>query len=232
MMTRNGPGDARAQWAAPEADADQVVVRAIEAAEAGTTSRLGHLLAPAGVRYLTFITRSEPDGGPYGAPQPALEEALAHQLDLTLSRVEPNGVVYENDAFLPMHTFVERGSTNVLFDESDPSQSALRSEPREPKGVTYSDGETPPIGPGTLLWSEAANDGWKATSDGREAVRRDAFGWTNAFALDTEASVSVHYRGSFLGRLLRGLQVLLWVGVAAMWFVTRRRARVSHTTPA
>jgi GT2 family glycosyltransferase len=232
-LTRNGPGDARAQWAAPEGTADRVVVRAIEAAEAGATSRLGHLLAPAGVRYITFITRSEPDGGAHGAPQPALENALAHQLDLTLSRVETNGVVYENDAFVPMHAIVAPGTETMRIDEADPLQSALRSERRlDTVGVTYTDGETEPIGPGTLLWSEAADSGWHASSDGDTAARRDAFGWTNAFALESKANVSVQYDGSLLGRLLRSFQVVLWVGVAVAWFVTRRRARVPLSTPA
>jgi hypothetical protein len=224
-LTRDGPGDARALWAAPEERADRVVARAIDAATAGNTSRLGHLLAPAGVRYVAFVTRAAPSSGPRGTPQPRLADALSRQLDLTLSRVEANGNVYENDAWLPMHALVPPRATNVHVDERDPLESALRTEPADVQGVPTSGARTAPVGPGTVLWSEAASTRWRATADGHTVARRDAFGWTNAFALDTRAAVSVHYRGGVIGRLLRWFQVLCWVGVAVAWFVTRRRAR-------
>ena len=45
-LTRNGVGDARASWAAPEQHADRVLAAMIDAAASGSTVRLGHLLAP------------------------------------------------------------------------------------------------------------------------------------------------------------------------------------------
>jgi hypothetical protein len=92
-------------------------------------------------------------------------------------------------------------------------------------GVPTSGAHTGPIGPGTLLWSEAASKNWHATSEGRALARRDAFGWTNAFRVAARAPVAVHYRGGAIGKLLRWLEVLCWAGVVAGWFVTRRRVR-------
>ena len=67
----------------------------------GRPSRLGHLLAPAGVRYIAFVTRAAPDSGARGRGQEGVGDALARQLDLTLSHVDATGVVYENEAWFP-----------------------------------------------------------------------------------------------------------------------------------
>ncbi len=224
-LTRDGPGDARAQWAAPEERADRVLARAIDAATSGQTSRLGHLLAPAGVRYVAFVTRAAPTSGPRATPQPRLADALSRQLDLTLSRVEAAGTVYENDAWLPMRGVAPPGASGVQVDGRGPLMSALRTEPGGVVGVPTSRARTGPIGPGTLLWSEAANSHWRARAEGNTLARRDAFGWTNAFALDARAPVAVYFRGGVIGRLLRWVQILCWAGVVVAWFVTRRRAR-------
>jgi hypothetical protein len=227
VMTRDGPSDTRAMWAAPEGRADRVVARAIDAATSGTTSRLGHLLAPAGVRYVAFVTRAAPSSGVRGTPQPQVADALARQLDLTLSRVESAGAVYENDAWLPMHALVRQVAPDVRVGERDPFASALRTDPAGVQGVPTSGSRTSAIGPGTLLWSEAASKQWHATRAGHALARRDAFGLTNAFAVDGKASVAVNYRGNAIGRMLRALQVLLWAGVVGAWFVTRRRAHAN-----
>ncbi len=220
-VTRDGPGDARALWAASEHAADEVLADAIEAAQAGDTARLGHLLAPAGVRYIAYIDRSAPGSGPRGVPEPRLTAALTRQLDLTLSRVDGDSVVYQNDAWIPMAALVPPDTQTVHVDAADPLVGALRSEPNGVTGVDV-DSDTP-AGPGTMLWSEAADDGWSARADGNDASRSDAFGWTNAFALDTNAPVDVGYDGSTGIRALRGLVVLLWIGAVIAWFVTRRR---------
>ncbi|HEY3188160.1 MAG TPA: hypothetical protein VGJ70_11840, partial [Solirubrobacteraceae bacterium] len=47
-LTRDGAGDARSLWAAPEHEADRTLARAVVTARAGDTARLGHLLAPIG----------------------------------------------------------------------------------------------------------------------------------------------------------------------------------------
>jgi hypothetical protein len=222
-LTRGGPGDARALWAAPETSADEVLARAISAAESGNTARLGHLLAPAGVRYIAFVKRAAPTSGARGEPRPRLETALASQVDLTLSRAETASVVYQNDAWLPMHALVPPGAAGVHFDGRDPAASALFTEPDGVAGVHVSGGRTDPIGPGTLLWSEAANAGWHARGDGRALARRDAFGWTNRFNLEANARVRVHYRGSLFIRLLRLLVVLAWLAVVVAWLRGRPR---------
>jgi GT2 family glycosyltransferase len=221
--TRDGAGDARALWAAPESSADRVLADAIVSAEAGTTSRLGHLVAPAGVRYIAFINRAAPDSGAHGVPNPQLTAALGRQLDLTLSRLDDNGVIYENDAWLPMHAVVPPNVKSVNVGATDPLPAALRTESAGVQGVPVKGGTTPPIGPGTLLWSEAANRGWHASANGSTAQRQTAFGWTNAFTLESNARTHVSYRGKSTTSLLRIGAVLGWLVMFGAWIATRRR---------
>ncbi len=229
-MTRNGVGDARASWAAPEQAADRVLAGMIDAATTGSTVRLGHLLAPAGVRYVAFVARAAPKSGKFGNDQTKLTNALARQLDLTLSRVDDSGLVYDNDAWIPMHALVPPGNAGEQFGARDPRSAAVRSEPVGVVGVDSTAGKTRPAGPGTLLWSEAANPGWSATVNGRKVAHSDAFGWTNAFALDNHAPVQVRYSGSSLTTVARFVEILLWIGVVVIWFRTRRRR--TESTPA
>jgi GT2 family glycosyltransferase len=220
--TRNGAEDARALWAAPETSADRVLGRAIAAAESGATSRLGHLIAPAGIRYVAFISRAAPQSGAHGAPQPRLADALSRQLDLTLSRVEAAGVVYQNDAWLPSHALVPANDKSVGVDARDPLTGALRSDPSGVTGVTGSSGSLNVTAPGTLLWSEAASSSWHASSHGRALARTNAFGWTNAFAVDAPGRVAVSHRASSSSRLLLVFEVLVWIAAIGAWFATRR----------
>ena len=129
-LTNNGVGDARASWAAPEQRADRVLAGMIDAAAAGSTVRLGHLLAPAGVRYIAFVRRAAPGSGAFGRDETRLNDALGRQLDLTLSRIDDSGVVYDNDAWIPMQAVVPPKNTGVQVDGRDPQAAAVRSEER------------------------------------------------------------------------------------------------------
>ncbi len=141
-------------------------------------------------------------------------------------------MVYENDAWIPVHAVVPARATGVRIDDRDPQSAAIRSEPDGVIGVSTGTAKANPIGPGTLLWSEAANRGWVASANGRHLVRRDAFGWTNAFALDSSLPVKVHYSGSGVLGLARAAEVVIWIALAAAWFVTRRRrSRPGPITP-
>jgi hypothetical protein len=226
-LTRFGPGDARASWAAPEQHADRVLAAMIASAASDSTVRLGHLLAPAGVRYVAFVTRAAPKSGLSGRDEKPIGDALGRQLDLTLSRVDDSGVVYQNDAWIPMQAVVPPGDNRVQIDGRDPQPAAIRSEPDGVTGAGSNRAQS--IGPGTLLWSEAANPNWVATSSGRNLARRDAFGWTNAFALDGSAPVRVHYSESSAAGWARAGEIALWAMLIVVWFATRRSRVVARS---
>jgi GT2 family glycosyltransferase len=231
-LTRGGVGDARASWAAPEEHADRVLAGMIDAAATGSTVRLGHLVAPAGVRYIVFVDRAAPKSGATGRDERRISDALGRQLDLTLSRVDDDGVVYDNDAWIPVHALVAPGTGTVRVDGKDPMAAAIRSEPDGITGVPSRAGTTSPIGPGTLLWSEAASSRWTATADKKPVARRDAFAWTNAFALDAHTPVHVRFSASGALGVARLVEIVLWLGLAVLWFTTRRRRAEARTVRA
>jgi GT2 family glycosyltransferase len=223
-LTRQGPGDARSLWAPPEQDADTVLADAIALVQDQHTVRLGHLIAPTGVRYIAYLTRAAPDAGARGRRDPALSASLPAQLDLTVSRVEPGAIVYENEAWLPGRATVPAG-TDVPVDSKDPLVATTRTALPGTLPVTGPISHSDATGPGTLLWAEAANSGWKATLDGDAASRHDAFGWTNSFDLTGTGSIDLSFSGG-ARRLLVYVELLLWIGAAVVWW--RSRARIAR----
>ena len=216
-LTRNGVGDARALWAPPEGDAEAWLAHAVYLARQHDTVRLGHMLAPIGVRYIAFVERAEPDAGPRGRRDPALATGLEAQLDLVVSRVEENATVYENEAWIPLRAVAPEGAV-VPVDSDDPLAAAQASELTGAAPVLGA----APVGPGTYLWGESANGGWQAELDGASTDRADAYGWTNAFALDDTGEIDLSFDGG-LWRVLAYIQLVLWIFVFGFWFRTRRR---------
>ena len=193
--------------------------------ETGATSRLGHLLAPTGVRYVSFLTRAgvrwrcpgRAEPAPRGcAGPPARSDAVARS-------IRP-GVVYENDAWIPMHASVPTNAIGLPLDSNDPGSATLRSDATGVKGVDVTDGTTPPIGPGSLLWSEAANGGWKASAHGKHRAPARRVRLDERVHARRESAGPRALRRRFRGeRLAWLLQVAAWIAVGVLWFVTRRR---------
>jgi GT2 family glycosyltransferase len=216
-LTRNGVGDARSLWAPPEGDAEAWLAHALYLTREHDTVRLGHLLAPIGVRYIAFVLRAMPEAGPRGRRDPALATGLAAQLDLAVSRAEGNAIVYENEAWIPLRAVAPEGS-EVPLDSADPLAAAQASSLAGATAVA--EGDT--AGPGILLWGETADAGWSATLGGAATDRRDAYGWTNAFELDERGEIDISFSWRAYPILAWG-QLLLWVLAAGAWFATRPR---------
>ena len=231
-LTRDGGGDARTLWAAPAHAADDGLARALDVARNGDTARLGHLLAPLGVRYVASVNRVAPDHGAVVVADPKLNDALARQLDLSVSRIDDGAIVYENDAWIPRRAIVPadtpvHASSGSGFQVAASSAAAARA-----RGVGGPIDKSQPTGPGTLLWSEAADRGWHANAPGLELVRSRAFAWTNAFAVPARARVGIDYRAGRLPGVLIVLELLAWAIVLEIWRHTRIRRRRARGTNA
>ena len=175
-LTRNGPGDVTEQWRAPQHSADDLVDRAIELSEAGLTNRLGRMLAPMGVRYVVLPSTQGTGGGAKAPPSRALSTALASQLDLARLRSEPGLVLYENLAWIPLQAVVPAAqSADVPVNSADPTRAALGVE------LTAQPVGSAPVAPGTVLWAEAFDSHWAATSRGADLRHVETFGWSNGY---------------------------------------------------
>ncbi len=224
VLTRNGPGDARGLWRAPERSADELVGEAIELASSGRTQRLGHLLAPMGVRYLAIPLRVGPDTGPRVLPEGGVRGALTIQTDL--ARLEaPTGLeLYENTAWIPAAGVVpETLVDEVPLDSDNPSIAALGANLAPVSPLARPTTGSPRAGPGTVLWSEAFDDDWKATASGRTLEHVKPFGWENGYELPDRSSVSIRYDGQLQRFGEIAIQVGLWAIVAVVWWRVRRR---------
>lgn len=222
-LTRNGPGDARGLWAAPQASADNLLEQALLTARAGDSERLGHLLAPAGIRYVVVLSQTGAGHGPVVPVDPALAEAMTRQLDLSISRIDSGGIVYANDAWFPSRAVVPAG-TDVKASAGDALAVVARSDVAAvARGVSGPVGHSDATGPGTLLWAEAANSGWHASAGGKRLVHSKAFDWTNAFVLTDRAPVGLRFGAGALPGLLIELEIVAWIVAIVAWRRTRAR---------
>lgn len=222
-LTRDGPGDARSLWAAPEHSAEKLLARALLAARAGESERLGHLLGPVGIRYVVVVSQAGAGHGAVAPVDPMLADAMTRQLDLSISRVNTGAIVYSNDAWLPRRALVPPGTAVSAPAGGSLAAAASSDAAAEARGVGGPVGHSREAGPGTLLWAEAADPDWHAKAAGRELARSKAFDWTNAFALPERASVGIHFRAGSLPGLLVALEIILWIVAVGAWYRTRAR---------
>jgi hypothetical protein len=213
-------------WAAPQAPADNVLAQALLTARAGDSERLGHLLAPAGVRYVVVLNQTGSGHGAVVPIDPALAEAMTRQLDLSISRIDTGGTVYANDAWIPSRAVVPPG-IDVRASRGNALAAAASSDiAGAARAVSGAVGHSRATGPGTLLWAEAANAGWHASASGKRLPRSTAFDWTNAFTLTDRAPVDLHYSAGALPGLLVELEIVAWIVAIVVWRRTRpRRSR-------
>jgi hypothetical protein len=223
-LSRNGAPDARALWPAPGGTAGTVAREAVGLLATAGTARLGHVLAPLGVRYIAVIDRAAPDAHGTRPLPPGLASTLAGQLDLSLRQTEPGLALYENSAWLPVKSVVAQ----PLPTGGAPTARALTSD-LSTDAKPFTAGAK--AGPGSLFVSEAHDSRWHATQSGRSLTNEAAFGWANGFTLSSRAPVRVHFAGGPLRSLALALQAVLWLLLAGFVFsraLRRLRRRTSR----
>ena len=235
-LTRNGSGDVRELWRASAHRADRLVGDAVDLAAAGRTERLGHLVAPMSVRYVAMPTSPGP-GEPREASQSRLPAALAGQLDLARLESPPGLALYENTAWIPTPGTVRPAEADAVpLGSANPTGAALRADVGGATAVRGSPSRSAPTGPGLVLWSEAFDRDWSATSGTRTLRHVEPFGWENGFTTTRRGSVSITYDGQLRRYGMIALQVaLVMVLLVVVWRsrATRRlrSPRVTRTNP-
>jgi GT2 family glycosyltransferase len=227
-LTRNGPGSVTQQWRAPERSADHVVDHAIELAEGGLTTRLGQLLAPAGVRYVVLPSSQGTGGGAIAPPPARLRNALGQQLDLARLRSAAGLVLYENLAYVPIRASVTGSEARTVpVGKVDPARAALSANltNAEPVG-------SDPVPVGRILWGEAFSNDWQATSANVNLRHDKTFDWANGFALPRRGRVSITDTSQWQRWALLGVSLLIWLAVIWRWWRTRARPAWTNRAPA
>jgi len=230
--SRNGPPSAIDSWPGPSGGTDRIRL-AVDAARRGDTTRLGHLLAPMAVRYIVLCQAAVPgnNGSEIVPVPPVLTQALESQTDLRQLPSDRRLVVYESTAWGP-------GRSELPTSAGEIPTGAQR------RGVDLSDAKAvlPGRGPvsfrgsvagdSSVFVSESSSPSWQLTVGGARAARSRAFGWANAYAVDSGGHARLRFRTPVVhyGALL--LQLLLWVWVIRqMLRIRRRRSHLSVTPP-
>ncbi len=209
---------------------ERAVIRAIQLATDGETTRFGRLVAPAAIRYVVFVgsgnvtgtsTRSRPSG--------PVAEALASQLDLSPLAIAPGLAVYENPEALPMRASVaddaalratERGGARRVLEAGMPAATpALRKGNR----TTSVRGTA---GPGALAVAMTRDAGWSWSGGGR-ALR--SYGWAQRYEIGpTPRNGVLRYRPGSGHLSLLGAQLAVLILVALAARPRRRRASIEE----
>ncbi|MGH9178656.1 MAG: glycosyltransferase [Acidimicrobiales bacterium] len=226
--SRDGTPDATGLWPGGDPRDAERLADAVQVARRSGTTALGHLLAPAAIRYVVVPLSAAPSrsGSPMRPPPGGLSAALDAQVDLKKLQGDDAVLVYENAAWAPGRarlapeqpvdaaTMAElqhvelAGSAPVLPEEGSPTRF------------------TGPLNDGDrVLLAEGSSPRWKLRVEGSGADREEAFGWANAFTTPAGGDATLRYRTSPLRYAAIAGQAALWVLAMRALLVGRRRRR-------
>ena len=209
----------------PPADGERMIDETVRAMRAGRVHLAGHLVGPAGIRY---IVADRGDAGAYAA--------VSRQRDIVLDQQIGNAAVFRNTQWLPrasLATAEVTASAAAAGDLSVQMQATWAPGPALPARSQASfegpiPGKPPPA---SALLGDNYNRGWKATVGRRSLEQEKAFGWANRFVLPANAAGTVRIRFSG-GRLhLAGL-VIQFLALTMAFAVARGPRRGEAKAPA
>lgn len=232
--SRNGAPDVTGLWPGGAPRAAQRLADAVQVARADGTTSLGHLLAPAAVRYVIVPLRAAPARSESGRRPPAVDlpppadlpAALDAQVDLKKLQGDASLLVYENAAWAPGRA--KLAAPPPVGGRSD--LAALRGVELTGSAPVLPSERTPtrfsgPLGAGdNVLLSESSSPRWQLRVGGRTAARTKAFGWANAYTSPASGGATLRYRTPLLRYAALAGQLALWIGAVRV-VVGRRRRR-------
>lgn len=225
------------RWGSPRTPGAVLVRDALGVAADGDTNRLGQLLAVFGVRYVVLVDHLAP--APIDSEvrpvSPALRRTFDAQLDLErVESVNEAVTIYRNLSWVPIRASLAEGTA---LDPEDLSRAAiaLAATPRPPALVDAATDASRPFADATrsgvlparttLYQAVNANANWRLSVAGGGAVRRDVYGWANAFTVDAGGDAVLEYRTPWTRRAALVAQVVVWLVVVLWWNALRERRR-------
>src|SRR5439155_14926499 len=154
--------------------------RSVDAILAGRTHLGGHLLAPAGIRFV-IVDRSDA----------ATLAAVVRQQDFALGQELAQVDIYQNLMSVPVAAAAPKTLEAAAANGSaDPARLLQAQWPQVPEGSTFQRtsqgafaGKLASPGPHVLLLAEAFSPGWHASVGGKPLQHGQAFGWANRFTV-------------------------------------------------
>ena len=224
-------------FATGSAGASTVLAMDLTGALRETTTRLGHLLAPAGIRYIVIPDHSGPSGsGSSAVPTPAaLLAGLRLQTDLSPLNVgDTHYVVYENAAWSPVRSVLPASALPVAeaAGARQPTRALQQTDlstavPVLAGGDSGASGPVPSSGVVYVGYTRSAD--WTLSVGTRSLRSQPAFGWAMAFTLPegqvTSTSAYLRYATPWAFRFLQVAEVVVWFVAAIVIVVSRRRLR-------
>ncbi|MEO6988228.1 MAG: hypothetical protein ABI239_06230, partial [Aquihabitans sp.] len=209
----------------PPTGASPLLADSVRIAEQRWTNRLGHLLAPMGVRYLVLPEQVAPSTMVGSVAVPAdLRDALGQQLDLREIPIREGITIYENTAWTSMRSVLpeREGAQDDYTDAIRHDLTGSTPVLEERFGAVGARGTVD--AKGDLLFASTSDPGWHLDIDGVPVGRSTTYGWANQFAATRTGPAALNFTTP-LAHTLAGLgQVALWVLV----IVFRRRIRISE----
>jgi GT2 family glycosyltransferase len=241
------PGPAEL-WNSSDPGAAPQLAFDLKLVENGLTTKLGHLLAPAGVRYLVIPNHNGPSGsGAVAVPTPAnLLAGLALQTDLQVLDVgDTNYSVYENAAWAPARTVLSSAAQAVASQGAGSRRSVQQldmsgSDPVLTGSDPSSSSGSVPAG-STVYMAATRSGGWRLDAAGKSVGPAPAFGWGMSFRVPAEAGASsgaaatipatLSYHPSVLAPIAQTVEILLWAAAVTLLGIDLRRRRRDHDNP-
>jgi len=222
-----GPGlPAGVRWVPTPAGSAATLASDLRLAAADDSVELGHLIAPAAVRYVVVLSGRAPGrttAGPTGRALGRLEAGLSRQIDLAEIPTEPTVEVLQNTSWYPAVSRVDR----QLAALSQGSAAAVLDLPGGGwRRVTLRGGR---VRAGTYLVARPDVAGWGLVSDGRSASGRPtlrpqpAFGDYQRYVVTRGGRLRLAYRAGPDRRALQWATVAVWVGALLAVGLRRRR---------
>lgn len=225
-----GPGlPAGVRWLSAPAGSAATLATGLRLVAADDSVELGHLLAPAAVRYVVVLSGRAPGqttAGPAGRALGVLEAGLSRQIDLREIPTEPTVEVLENTSWYPAVARVDR-QLAALSRESSPAAALDLPGGGWRRASLRGDW----VRRGTYLVARPDVAGWGLVPAGRSTSSRRvlrpavAFGISQRYVVTRGGRLRLAYRAGPERRALQWATLAVWVGaLVAVAFLRRRRA--------
>jgi hypothetical protein len=213
----DGPLEFTDRWAAPETDADEVVVDALDRIADGSTLRAGALFAPTGIRYIVL---PQIDGAQSTVDDPVvlptgLVESLSEQLDISATYGPPTIRVFTVGPWIPSTAQLTGATADASRLAGDDVLVRADLDERTPLfvGSDPNDGATAEVVAGVVHVAAPFDDRIRLRVGDVEVEPRPGFGVTTAFDVAQPAAATLDYQEPTSRMLWLALQAALWLAV-------------------